>query len=60
MQMAQRVDNVQFLPFLTGDVNNLSWLSYGTSKGARALILCNTMGTVLQTTVSWCACTTDL
>lgn len=53
-------DSVQFLPFFTRDVNNLSWLSYGTSKGGGALIIHNTMGTVLHTTVSWCACTTAL
>ncbi|XP_066218397.1 sugar transporter SWEET1 isoform X4 [Saccopteryx leptura] len=49
MRMTRRVDNVQFLPFLTTDVNNLSWLSYGILKGDGTLIVVNTVGAVLQT-----------
>ncbi|XP_059530358.1 sugar transporter SWEET1 isoform X3 [Myotis daubentonii] len=49
MWMTRRVDSVQFLPFLTTDVNNLSWLGYGTLKGDGTLIVVNTVGAVLQT-----------
>ncbi|XP_045439286.1 sugar transporter SWEET1 isoform X2 [Pipistrellus kuhlii] len=49
MWMTRRVDSVQFLPFLTTDVNNLSWLSYGTLKGDGTLIVVNAVGAVLQT-----------
>ncbi|XP_036906490.1 sugar transporter SWEET1 isoform X4 [Sturnira hondurensis] len=49
MRMTRRVDNVQFLPFLTTDVNNLSWLSYGTLKRDGTLIVVNAVGAVLQT-----------
>ncbi|XP_015991120.2 sugar transporter SWEET1 isoform X1 [Rousettus aegyptiacus] len=49
MRMTRRVDNVQFLPFLTTDVNNLSWLSYGTLKGDGTLIVVNAVGAALQT-----------
>ncbi|XP_042537725.1 sugar transporter SWEET1 isoform X2 [Dipodomys spectabilis] len=49
MQMTRSVDSVQFLPFLTTDVNNLSWLSYGVLKGDGTLIVVNTVGAVLQT-----------
>ncbi|KAM5294284.1 sugar transporter SWEET1 isoform 2-T2 [Glossophaga mutica] len=49
MRMTRRVDNVQFLPFLTTDVNNLSWLSYGTLKRDGTLIVVNGVGAVLQT-----------
>uniref|UniRef100_A0A671EZ10 Sugar transporter SWEET1 n=1 Tax=Rhinolophus ferrumequinum TaxID=59479 RepID=A0A671EZ10_RHIFE len=48
MRIARRVDNVQFLPFLTTDVNNLSWLSYGTLKGDWTLIVVNAVGAMLQ------------
>lgn len=43
------VDNIQFLPFLTTDVNNLSWLSYGFLKDDSTLIVVNTIGATLQT-----------
>ncbi|XP_063106492.1 sugar transporter SWEET1 isoform X3 [Cavia porcellus] len=49
MQMTQSVDSVQFLPFLTTDVNNLGWLSYGVLKGDGTLIIVNAIGAVLQT-----------
>ncbi|OWK05428.1 hypothetical protein Celaphus_00001938 [Cervus elaphus hippelaphus] len=49
MRMTRSVDNVQFLPFLTTDVNNLSWLSYGALKGNWTLITVNAVGAVLQT-----------
>ncbi|XP_040854887.1 sugar transporter SWEET1 isoform X2 [Ochotona curzoniae] len=49
MQMTRSVDSVQFLPFLTTDVNNLGWLSYGTLKGDGTLIFVNAVGAVLQT-----------
>ncbi|KAG3281719.1 sugar transporter SWEET1 isoform X3 [Ictidomys tridecemlineatus] len=49
MQMTRSVDSVQFLPFLTTDINNLSWLSYGVLKGDGTLIVVNAIGAVLQT-----------
>ncbi|KAM5160360.1 sugar transporter SWEET1 isoform 2-T2 [Callospermophilus lateralis] len=49
MQMTRSVDSVQFLPFLTTDINNLSWLSYGVLKGDGTLIVVNAVGAVLQT-----------
>ncbi|XP_062048386.1 sugar transporter SWEET1 isoform X2 [Lepus europaeus] len=49
MQMTRSVDSVQFLPFLTTDVNNLGWLSYGTLKGDGTLMFVNAVGAVLQT-----------
>nr|XP_055179841.1 sugar transporter SWEET1 isoform X2 [Nyctereutes procyonoides] len=49
MRMTRSVDNVQFLPFLTTDINNLSWLSYGALKGDGILIFVNATGAVLQT-----------
>ncbi|XP_004714712.1 sugar transporter SWEET1 [Echinops telfairi] len=49
MRVTRSVDNVQFLPFLTTDVNNLSWLSYGVLKGDWTLISVNAVGAVLQT-----------
>ncbi|XP_052036007.1 sugar transporter SWEET1 isoform X1 [Apodemus sylvaticus] len=49
MQRTRSVDNIQFLPFLTTDVNNLGWLSYGLLKGDGTLIIVNTVGAVLQT-----------
>ncbi|XP_051013491.1 sugar transporter SWEET1 [Acomys russatus] len=48
MQRTRSVDNIQFLPFLTTDVNNLGWLSYGVLKGDLTLIIVNTVGAVLQ------------
>ncbi|KAM6219069.1 sugar transporter SWEET1 [Rhynchocyon petersi] len=49
MRVTRSVDSVQFLPFLTTDINNLSWLSYGVLKGDGTLIVVNTVGAVLQT-----------
>ncbi|KAM5257012.1 sugar transporter SWEET1 isoform 2-T2 [Ctenodactylus gundi] len=49
MQMTRSVDSVQFLPFLTTDVNNLGWLSYGVLKADWTIIVVNTVGAVLQT-----------
>ncbi|XP_039107404.1 sugar transporter SWEET1 isoform X1 [Hyaena hyaena] len=49
MRMTRSVDSVQFLPFLTTDINNLSWLSYGALKGDGTLIFVNATGAVLQT-----------
>ncbi|XP_074079425.1 sugar transporter SWEET1 isoform X2 [Macrotis lagotis] len=49
MQTTRSVNNIQFLPFLTTDVNNLSWLSYGLLKGDNTLILVNALGALLQT-----------
>ncbi|XP_069807053.1 sugar transporter SWEET1 [Dendropsophus ebraccatus] len=43
------VDNVQFLPFLTTDLNNLGWLYYGLLKGDVTLIIVNSIGASLQT-----------
>uniref|UniRef100_A0A674J217 Sugar transporter SWEET n=1 Tax=Terrapene triunguis TaxID=2587831 RepID=A0A674J217_9SAUR len=49
MFQTQSVENIQFLPFLTTDVNNLSWLSYGCLKQDWTLITVNTIGAALQT-----------
>nr|XP_042135299.1 sugar transporter SWEET1 isoform X2 [Peromyscus maniculatus bairdii] len=49
MQRTRSVDSIQFLPFLTTDVNNLGWLSYGVLKGDGTLIIVNAVGAVLQT-----------
>uniref|UniRef100_A0A8C9IR99 Sugar transporter SWEET1 n=1 Tax=Piliocolobus tephrosceles TaxID=591936 RepID=A0A8C9IR99_9PRIM len=49
MRMTRSVDNVQFLPFLTTEVNNLGWLSYGALKADGILIVVNTVGAALQT-----------
>ncbi|XP_049638287.1 sugar transporter SWEET1 isoform X2 [Suncus etruscus] len=43
------VEHVQFLPFLTTDINTLSWLSYGALKGDWTVIVVNAVGTALQT-----------
>ncbi|XP_075856307.1 sugar transporter SWEET1 isoform X2 [Microcebus murinus] len=48
MRMTRSVDSVQFLPFLTTEVNNLGWLSYGALKGDGTLIVVNAVGAVLQ------------
>ncbi|XP_043936077.1 sugar transporter SWEET1 [Protopterus annectens] len=42
-------DNIQFLPFLTTDLNNLGWLYYGQLKNDWTLMTVNTIGAVLQT-----------
>ncbi|XP_053133522.1 sugar transporter SWEET1 isoform X3 [Hemicordylus capensis] len=49
MYTARSVENIQFLPFLTTDINNLSWLSYGFLKGDWTLIIVNAIGATLQT-----------
>ncbi|XP_038624742.1 sugar transporter SWEET1 isoform X1 [Tachyglossus aculeatus] len=49
MRLSRSVDSVQFLPFLTTHVNNLSWLSYGALKGDWTLISVNAVGAALQT-----------
>ncbi|XP_005280706.2 sugar transporter SWEET1 isoform X3 [Chrysemys picta bellii] len=49
MFQTRSVENIQFLPFLTTDVNNLSWLSYGCLKQDWTLITVNTIGAALQT-----------
>uniref|UniRef100_A0A8C8RIM7 Sugar transporter SWEET1 n=1 Tax=Pelusios castaneus TaxID=367368 RepID=A0A8C8RIM7_9SAUR len=49
MFRTRSVENIQFLPFLTTDINNLSWLSYGCLKHDWTLIIVNTIGAMLQT-----------
>ncbi|XP_039219251.1 sugar transporter SWEET1 [Crotalus tigris] len=49
MFATRNVENIQFLPFLTTDVNNLGWLSYGSLKGDWTLIVVNAVGATLQT-----------
>ncbi|XP_057280091.1 sugar transporter SWEET1 isoform X1 [Pezoporus wallicus] len=49
MLATRSVENIQFLPFLTTDVNNLSWLGYGCLKQDWTLIAVNTIGAALQT-----------
>ncbi|NXJ99825.1 SWET1 protein, partial [Corythaixoides concolor] len=49
MLATKSVENIQFLPFLTTDVNNLSWLGYGCLKQDWTLIAVNTVGAALQT-----------
>ncbi|XP_067169634.1 sugar transporter SWEET1 [Apteryx mantelli] len=49
MLATQSVENIQFLPFLTTDVNNLSWLGYGCLKQDGTLIAVNAVGAALQT-----------
>ncbi|XP_053331487.1 sugar transporter SWEET1 [Spea bombifrons] len=49
MVSKQSVDNIQFLPFLTTDLNNLGWLYYGYLKGDGTLITVNSIGASLQT-----------
>ncbi|XP_042641030.1 sugar transporter SWEET1 isoform X2 [Tyto alba] len=49
MLATKSVENIQFLPFLTTDVNNLSWLGYGCLKQDWTLIAVNTIGAALQT-----------
>ncbi|XP_056408742.1 LOW QUALITY PROTEIN: sugar transporter SWEET1, partial [Hyla sarda] len=49
MVSKRTVDNVQFLPFLTTDLNNLGWLYYGFLKGDGTLITVNSIGASLQT-----------
>ncbi|NXQ78782.1 SWET1 protein, partial [Nyctibius grandis] len=49
MLATKSVENIQFLPFLATDVNNLSWLGYGCLKRDRTLIAVNAVGATLQT-----------
>ncbi|XP_063295085.1 sugar transporter SWEET1 [Pelobates fuscus] len=49
MVSKRSVDNIQFLPFLTTDLNNLGWLYYGYLKGDGTLMTVNTIGASLQT-----------
>ncbi|XP_037227002.1 sugar transporter SWEET1 isoform X2 [Falco rusticolus] len=49
MLATKSVENIQFLPFLTTDVNNLSWLGYGCLKQDWTLITVNAIGAALQT-----------
>ncbi|XP_009080437.1 PREDICTED: sugar transporter SWEET1, partial [Acanthisitta chloris] len=49
MFVAKSVDNIQFLPFLTTNANNLSWLGYGCLKQDGTLITVNAVGAALQT-----------
>ncbi|NXH10618.1 SWET1 protein, partial [Bucco capensis] len=48
MLATQSVENIQFLPFLTTQVNNLSWLGYGLLKQDSTLITVNAIGAALQ------------
>ncbi|KAM6365338.1 sugar transporter SWEET1 [Pluvialis apricaria] len=49
MLATKSVENIQFLPFLTTDANNLSWLGYGCLNQDWTLITVNTIGAALQT-----------
>ncbi|NXN32783.1 SWET1 protein, partial [Nycticryphes semicollaris] len=49
MLATKSVENIQFLPFLTTDVNNLGWLGYGYLKQDWTLIAVNAVGAALQT-----------
>ncbi|XP_006007332.1 sugar transporter SWEET1 [Latimeria chalumnae] len=49
MFSAQSTDNIQFLPFLTTDLNNLGWLYYGQLKEDWTIITVNVIGASLQT-----------
>ncbi|XP_075049571.1 sugar transporter SWEET1 [Mixophyes fleayi] len=49
MVSRRSVDNIQFLPFLTTELNNLGWLYYGYLKGDGTLIIVNSIGASLQT-----------
>ncbi|NXG98039.1 SWET1 protein, partial [Loxia leucoptera] len=49
MLATKSVENIQFLPFLTTDANNLSWLGYGCLKGDETVITVNAIGAALQT-----------
>ncbi|XP_035423396.1 sugar transporter SWEET1 isoform X2 [Cygnus atratus] len=48
MITAKSVENIQLLPFLTTDANNLGWLGYGCLKQDRTLIVVNSIGAALQ------------
>ncbi|XP_068108626.1 sugar transporter SWEET1 isoform X2 [Hyperolius riggenbachi] len=49
MVSKKSVDNIQFLPFLTTDLNNLGWFYYGYLKSDATLMTVNTIGAALQT-----------
>ncbi|KAM8794318.1 sugar transporter SWEET1 [Eudromia elegans] len=49
MLATQSVENIQFLPFLATDANNLSWLGYGCLKRDGTLVAVNAVGAALQT-----------
>ncbi|KAE8589104.1 hypothetical protein XENTR_v10022888 [Xenopus tropicalis] len=49
MVAKRSVENIQFLPFLTTDLNNLGWFYYGYLKGDGTLIIVNLIGASLQT-----------
>ncbi|NXA13292.1 SWET1 protein, partial [Sapayoa aenigma] len=49
MLATKSVENIQFLPFLTTDANNVGWLGYGCLKGDATLIIVNAVGAALQT-----------
>lgn len=48
MITAKSVENIQLLPFLATDANNLGCLGYGCLKPDRTLIIVNSIGAALQ------------
>lgn len=49
MYFSRSTENVQLLPFLTTNLNNLGWLYYGLLKDDWTLITVNLIGATLQT-----------
>ncbi|NXP45223.1 SWET1 protein, partial [Heliornis fulica] len=49
MLSTKSVENIQVLPFLTTNVNNLAWLGYGCLNEKWTLIVVNAIGAALQT-----------
>uniref|UniRef100_A0A8C7E9L9 Sugar transporter SWEET1 n=1 Tax=Nothoprocta perdicaria TaxID=30464 RepID=A0A8C7E9L9_NOTPE len=49
MLATQSVENIQFLPFLATDANNLGWLGYGCLKRDPTLVAVNAVGAALNT-----------
>ncbi|XP_069074516.1 sugar transporter SWEET1 [Pleurodeles waltl] len=49
MFSTRSVDNIQFLPFLTTDLNNIGWFYYGYLKDDWTLMSVNCIGISLQT-----------
>ncbi|MGH0189888.1 UNVERIFIED_CONTAM: hypothetical protein FKN15_039569 [Acipenser sinensis] len=49
MYFSRSTENVQLLPFLTTNLNNLGWLYYGYLKDDWTLITVNLIGATLQT-----------
>nr|XP_033781003.1 sugar transporter SWEET1 [Geotrypetes seraphini] len=49
MFSTKSAENIQFLPFLTTDLNNLGWLYYGYLKNDWTLMTVNSIGAALQT-----------